>query len=272
VTDEMLLDLLEKSESDPDPAHDIERPATLTREDAYRLQRKWKQRKAEAGDAHVGYRVSLNSRKAMEAAVKLGLMPPEMASTFSPVYMSLSRSNIGTEHDVIEVEPDRIGVVEAEVGVVMAGRLEGPGITAAEAVGAIAGYLPAIDLARLPKQPTFGLVHMLAMGATPRDTTCVFGPTLSPPSTNMALEGILVSVNGEARASATAWEAHGHPINAVVWLANELAKVGAALEPGQLLICGVCAHPPPQLGPGDVTARADYTTLGGVTVRLNVPT
>ena len=269
MADEKLLELLEKSEVDPDPTHDIERHATLTREDAYRLQVKWKQRKAEAGDAHVGYRVSLNSRNAMLGAAELGLIPKDMASTISPVFMSLSRSNIGTEDDIIEVEPERYGFVEAEVGVVMARRLQGPGVTAAEALGAIGGFRPAIDLARIQRQRAFGLAHTLAMGARPRDTTCVFGAGLSATSVNMALEGILVSVNGQARASATAWEAHGHPVNAVVWLANQLAKVGAALEPGQLVMCGVCPSPP-LLGPADVTARADFTTLGGVSVRLSV--
>jgi 2-keto-4-pentenoate hydratase len=269
MTDEELLDLLEKSAVDPDPTHDIERHATLSRDDAYRLQLQWKRRRAEAGDAHIGYRISMNSRNAMLEAVAIGLVPEETASTISPVFMSLSRSNIGAENDVIDVEPERYGYVEAEVGVVMARRLQGPGVTAAEALAAIAGFRPAVDLARIPRQRTYGVTHMLAMGAAPRDTTCVFGAAMSPPSVNLPLEGILVSVNGEARASATAWECLGDPINAVVWLANELAKVGAALEPGQLLVTGVCPYPQ-LLKPGDITARADFTTLGGVSVRLGV--
>ena len=106
VTDEHLLDLLERSERHLDSAHDLERHATLTRHDAYRLQRKWKQRKATEGDAHVGYRISMNSRAAMLEAARIGLVPQEMATAISPVFMSLSRSNIGTQHEVIEVAPD----------------------------------------------------------------------------------------------------------------------------------------------------------------------
>ena len=53
MTDAELLDLLDVASADPNPAHDIERHATLTRDDAYRLQLARKRRQAERGDPHV---------------------------------------------------------------------------------------------------------------------------------------------------------------------------------------------------------------------------
>lgn len=268
-TDEALLDRLAVAAATPDPANDIERFADLTREDAYRLQIAWKRRQARRGDPQVGYRISMTSRNGMTEAAALGLIPNEAASTISPVFSSLSRSNIGAEDQTIEVEPDRYGYVEAEVGVLIGDRLQGPSVTPSDALAAIAGFMPAIDLAQIPMNRPYGLVHTLATMAGRLDTTCVFGATLTPPAGNLQLEGILVSVNGQPRASATAWESLGGPAPAIAWLANELAKVGAALEPGQRVVTGVCPYPQ-RLHPGDGAARADFATLGSVSVLLTV--
>lgn len=202
-------------------------------------------------------------------SVALGLLSAEAGRKVAPVFSSLSRSNIGSEGEVIEVIPGRIGYVEAEVGVLIGRRIEGPDVTPSIAFAGIDGFLPVIDLAQIPLSRPYGIAHTLATMAGRYDTTCVFGPKLSARTVNLQLEGMLVSVNGEPRTSATAWESLGGPVNGVAWLANELAHVGAALEPGQVVVTGVCPYPQ-RLAPGDVTGRADYTTLGSVTVRVRV--
>jgi 2-keto-4-pentenoate hydratase len=272
LTDDQLLGLLAQSQEIDDLASDIEKHAAgLTRDDAYRLQVLWKRRQAAAGDPLVGYRISMTSRNGMRESVNLGLIPWQLAGTITPVFSSLSASNLGTENEVIEVRPDRLGYVEAEVGIIMGKRLAGPGVTAAAALLAVAGYVPAIDLAGIPRERRYGLIHTLATMAGRHDTTVVIGPMVTPPPVNLPLEGVLVSVNGEPRASATAWEVMGNPVNALVWLANTLGKAGGALEPGHLVLTGAAPYPQ-RLAAGDVTARADVTTLGGVSVRLSVRT
>lgn len=271
LSDNQLLDLLEKAKNDPRPENDISSLASdFTLEDAYRLQVQWKQRQADAGDPVIGYRVSMSTRSGLEESAALGIIPSESVSTISPIFATLSRSNLGTQDNVVEVAPDRYGYVEAEVGVLMASRLEGPNVTAAQALSAVAGYLPAIDLAQIQKSRPYGLVHTMATMAGAQDTTVIFGTHLTPPTVDMQLEGMLVSVDGEPRASATAWEAMGHPLETVAWLANALHAAGAALEPGQLIVTGVCPTPQ-RLLPGNQSARVDFATLGGVSVRVSVP-
>lgn len=269
LTDDQLLDLLERAAKEEDPALDIEKHASLTRDDAYRLQLAYKRRLAEAGDPHLGYRISMSSRNGILESVALGLLPEEAANTISPVFSSLSASNIGSQDEVVTVRPGNFAYIEAEVGILIGERLQGPGVTPTSALRAVAGFLPGIDLPQISKNHQYGLLHILSTMATPLDTTVIFGSKLTPPTIDLPLEGIVVSVNGQPRASSTAWECMGSPMNALSWLANELAKHGAALEPGQLVITGVCPYPQ-RLAPGDTSARADFTNLGSVSVRVSV--
>ncbi|MGY4712066.1 2-keto-4-pentenoate hydratase [Mycolicibacterium sp. CBM1] len=272
ASDDKLLDLLEAGMGG-DPPLDIGATGELNFVDAYRLQLAWKRRRERDGDPIVGYRLSLTSRGAVKEAERLGFLSELTALSAGiapPVMTTLSQSNLGTSDTIVEVQPGNAGFVEAEVGVLVGERLQGPGVTALAAARAIAGFLPTIDLAQWPLSPRYGMIHTMATSATQVDTTIVCGDRLTPPPVDLPLEGILVSINGEPRAATTAWECMGNPINAVVWLANHLARFNTALEPGQLVVTGAC--PPPQrLIAGDLTARADFRSLGGVSVRVHVP-
>jgi len=270
LSDEELIEIIELSLKEPDISHDIERHSKLTRSDAYRLQIKRKMRLADGGDPHVGYRISMSSKVGSRVAAELGLIPKELADTTSPVFTGLSLSNIGSEDSVVCVDPDRWGFVEGEIGVLLNRRLSGPGVTPASALACIAGFFPVIDLAQIPHESAYSLNHKIASMAGPLDSICMIGSQLAPPSLNLPLEGMVVSINGEHRASATAWECMGSPVNAVAWLANTISEVGYALEPGQIIVTGVCTYPQ-ALKPGDMCGRLECTNLGSVSVRVSVP-
>ena len=87
---------------------------------------------------------------------------------------------------------------------------------------------------------------------------------MTPPIIDLRLGGVLVGVNGQPRASASAWERLGDPMNSVVFLANKLAQFGEAIEQGQIVITGVIPYPQ-RMQPGDVVACAEFTRLGSVT-------
>jgi 2-oxopent-4-enoate/cis-2-oxohex-4-enoate hydratase len=95
----------------------------------------------------------------------------------------------------------------------------------------------------------------------------VFGqPLTSPPGIDLRLEGVVLRVNGEVRASATAVEVLGDPLNAVVFIANKLAELGLSLKAGMVLMTGSIV-PSVVVSPGD-EVQVDFTRLGQVRVRF----
>ncbi|WP_066554708.1 2-keto-4-pentenoate hydratase [Croceicoccus bisphenolivorans] len=269
MNDNQLIDLLEKARSDNDPAHDIAKAMPdLTLLDAYRLQHGYKRRLAGQGDPHVGYRVSMTTRAGLIESVNLGILPPEaLDRPLNPVFTALSQSNLGTDACFVEAHPDYYMYAEAEVAMVIAKPLAGPGVTPERARMAVAGFYAGFDMAQIPKNSPFGFQHKVASACSPIDTRIILGPKMTEPTIDLRLEGVLVSIDGEARASATAWECLGDPINAVAFLANKLGEIGESLQPGQIVITG-CLPIPQQIKPGERLACAEFTRLGRVTARI----
>jgi 2-keto-4-pentenoate hydratase len=96
----------------------------------------------------------------------------------------------------------------------------------------------------------------------------VCGPRLtSPADFDPRVEGVVVSVDGKARASAAGVETMGGPMNVLAAMANRLAAAGEYMRAGQIVITG--SLPSPQrVGPENVFAEAEFSRLGRVTVRF----
>ena len=266
ASDEKLIDILERARETRNSQDDIMHMVPgLTLDDAYRLQLKYKRRLARNGDPHVGYRLSMTTRNGLKEAVALGILPPEAADRpLHPIFTSLSQSNLGGSDRTVKRDPRCYLYAEAEVAMVIGKRLEGPKINAAQARAAVGGLYAGFDMAQIPMKSLYSLPHTVASACAPTDTQILLGAKMTEPTIDLRLEGILVSVNGEARASATAWECLGDPMNAITFLANKLAQFGEALEPGQIVITGVCPYPQ-RIKAGDVLVCAEFTRLGSVT-------
>jgi 2-keto-4-pentenoate hydratase len=265
VDDETLIDLLEKARESGDPEHDITTSAPgLTAADGYRLQIGYKKRLARKGDAHIGYRISMTSRAGMAEAAVLGLISQEMAAgPPMPVFTGLSASNLADTNNVVRRRPGRYLYAEGEVVLLIDKPLAGPAVTTVTARAAIGVLYAGLDMAQIAKERRFSWPHTLASTCSPADTTIVLGTHAIPASLDLRTEGILISVDGQERSSATAWETLGGPLNCLVWLANELAKYGERLEPGQIVVTGVCAYPQ-RIRPEERLACAEFTRLGAV--------
>lgn len=155
--------------------------------------------------------------------------------------------------------------VEAEVALVMARDLAGPGVTPPEALRAVAGALPALEVVdfRFAGRPVG--TDMIADGVF-AGAVVVGGTLVSLAGVDLALEGLVYELNGAVAATATAAEVMGNPINSLVWLANHLAGRGLALRAGDLVMSGsvsVLLRPKA----GDVV-RATFTRLGSVAARF----
>ena len=257
VTDEELLDLLEAHIAGDASAFDLlEKSPELTQDDAYRLQIGLMRRKVAKGDRHVGYKAAYTS-----------LAMQRDRGVDGPIIGCLMQSVCSGEGQPVALRADAITQVEPEVAVLLKRDLVGPGLTIADVYAAIEGYFPAIEIAEQ------------SIGATRRSRQTVIamhksnggivigGPLHAPYGLDLRLEGMVLSVNGEVRASATAVEVLGNPLNAILAMADRLSQHGEALKAGMILMTGSIVSAI-QVRPND-EVRVEFTRLGRLTVRFD---
>ena len=82
---------------------------------------------------------------------------------------------------------------------------------------------------------------------------------------DLAMESVVVSVNGEIEATGVGADVMGHPARAVAWLGNRLADVDDSLRAGELVMTGGI-NAAIDVEPGDVyTVR--FGSIGSIEVR-----
>jgi len=152
--------------------------------------------------------------------------------------------------------------VEPEMVFVMGERLQGPGMSCAQAMSAVAsvwGGAEVIDSRYQDFRFTAG--DVAADNAS--SGAFVTGPVGIPPSQlNLSLEAVLVEVDGVVVDSATGAAVQGHPGEALALAANELARRGHAIEPGWIVLTGGMTDA--VVAPPGVSVTMHFTNLGSV--------
>jgi 2-keto-4-pentenoate hydratase len=163
----------------------------------------------------------------------------------------------------------RMGVAEAEFAFSMGGSLaprDAPHDRDA-VLAAIGSFVPSIEIpdTRFEAHRSAGAPNLIA------DAACAgyfvagrpvtdFDPGSLPAST------VIVRNRETEVAAGVGANVLDDPVEAVVWLANELAAHGWGLEPGELVMTGAAAVVNP-IAPGD-SLEADFGEMGRVSVEL----
>ena len=257
TTHRELLDWLEGQVfGDQPPADVIERAPGLTVIDAYRLRDALMKRRIAKGDPHIGYKVAGASR-AIQAQEHVE----------GPMVGCLMQSGLYPESAPISIGANKRVKVESEVAMLLKHDLAGPGITSLDALGAIEGLFPAIEVVASRGAGGARSLPMRIIGSKFTGGGIVIGgPMSSPLGIDLRLEGMVISVNGDVRGSATGVEVMGNPLNAVALIANTIAAYGATLKAGMLLMTGSFVGNIP-VSPGD-EVRVEFTRLGSVAARF----
>lgn len=155
--------------------------------------------------------------------------------------------------------------VEAEIAFVMKHALAGPGVTAARALTAVEGALPALELIDFRHGGKAVGTDVVADGVYAK--AIVLGGALTPViGIDLALEGLVYEQSGTVVATNTAYEVMGNPLNSLAWIANHLGARGLGLAAGDVVMTGSVSKILPAKA-GD-TVRATFTRLGSVSVRF----
>jgi 2-keto-4-pentenoate hydratase len=239
----------------------LEKFPGLTELEAYRVQQATIQRRIAKGDRLAGMKAAMTS-KAMRESVGLK----------EPVLGHLLQSGMLDESKPVSIAGFVKATIEPEVGVILKAPLQGPGVTRAQALAAIAGYAAAIEIGDIKtgdskRSPEQTLICNVMNGGQVAGSKIV-----APDGIDLRAEGMVVSINGEVRASATAVEVLGDPINSVLFIANKLGELAQfsntplRLEPGWLLMTGSIVRGIP-VQAGD-HVEVEFTRLGRVSLRF----
>jgi 2-keto-4-pentenoate hydratase len=233
-----------------------ERHADLQVADAYAIQSRNLERKLAAGRVLRGRKVGLTSRAMQDL---LGVDEPDFGVLLDDMFVE-----DGDEVDLRTLVQPR---VEAEMAFVMGRDLAGPGVTTANALAAIAGVLPAIEIvdSRIADWK-IRLVDTVADNAS-SGKLVVGGKLTRVTNLDLRLTGMAISRNGSLIDTGAGAAALGNPARCVAWLANKLAAFGATLRADDIVLPGALHRMVP-VRPGDVF-RAEFAHLGPVTARFS---
>ena len=203
-------------------------------------------------DQIVGYKLGLTSKPMQEL---LGISEPD----YGPVLSSM----VFDDGVTIDLDDHIQPKVEAEIALMIARPLQGPGITAAQVSAALSGAVAAIEMVdsriedwkiKLPDT-----IADLASSAA-----AVLSSRIVPVDFDARLCGMVITRNGETIATGAGAAALGDPVGAVAWLANTLAPFNVTLEPGHFVMTGAL-HAAFEVEPGDFI-QADFDRLGRVSM------
>ncbi len=253
-----LVAWLDAAQTAPAPMAEIldDHPA-MTAAEAYRLQLAVMAARVARGDRIVGYKAALTS-KAMREETGIGepMLGTLLASRVFPEDRPVSFAAAGFLRTSLE----------PEIAVLLRDRLQGPGVTALDALQAVAGYLPAVEIGDYRLAEGVGSLQSAICCNTFNGGIVVGARLTAPQGIDLRLEGMSMRLNDEPAGSGTGVEVLGDPLNSVAFMANKLAEFGGALEPGMVLMTGSITASIP-LAPGDRVEVA-FTRLGALTLRL----
>jgi 2-oxo-3-hexenedioate decarboxylase len=154
--------------------------------------------------------------------------------------------------------------LEPEIVLVMGTRLEGPGVTAAqarEAVGAVKAGVEIID----SRYQDFRFTAADVIADNASSGAFVVGHTdHQVGEVDLVAEAVVVEVDGTQVDNATGAAVLGDPAEALALAANELAKRGLAIEAGWIVLTGGMTDAYP-ITPG-TTITCSFDRLGSIAV------
>jgi 2-oxopent-4-enoate/cis-2-oxohex-4-enoate hydratase len=226
----------------------------LTLAQAYAVQQHLERAVEARGERVVGWKVGFTS-----AALQ------ERYEVTEPVLGFLLASGVFGSGDAVPAARFASLALEVEMAFLLKADLAGPGVTAASAVLAVEGALPAFELIDFRYGGKPRGADVVADGVY--TNAIVLGHAVTPVAgLDLALEGVVLEQNGAIVATNAAAEVPGDPLRSLAWLANALGRMDRRLRAGDVVLTGSISK---VLRPkaGDAL-RASFTRLGTVSCRF----
>lgn len=246
VDDEAMV--LLAAERDRIPVASLtERRPGLALEDAYRVQAAAVARRMAGGARVIGHKAGVTSKAMQE---QMGVDEPDSGVLLDgmvlPSGSRLARSEL--------LQPR----VEAEIAFRLGRDLAGPDIGLEAVRSAVAGVCLALEVI----DTRFTGWQITVADSIADNASCarvVTGPVVAfDQDMDLAAEVLVVSVDGTAVATGEGRAVLGNPFGALVWLARRLARYGARLKGGDLVLAGAVHASLPLEAAATVRARSQH--------------
>jgi 2-oxopent-4-enoate/cis-2-oxohex-4-enoate hydratase len=225
----------------------------ITIDDAYRIQSRFVDRRLKAGETIVGKKIGVTSAAVMNM---LGVYEPDFGQLLSGmVYEDGATIPLSTL-----IQPR----AEGEIGFVLKHDLTGPGITAVDVLRATDYLLPCFEIvdSRIDNWD-IKIVDTVADNAS--CGVYVLGTErVDPYDVDLQLVGMTIEQDGELFTTGAGAAVQGSPVNAVVWLANTLGRLGIPFRAGEVILSGSLAAMAWVKGPSELTCS--FGGLGSCSV------
>ena len=231
------------------------RHAEISIEDAYHIQQRMIARRLEKGERVVGKKIGVTSKAVMN-----------MLGVHQPDFGYLLDGMVYNEGETIPMDTLIQPKAEGEIAFLLKKDLQGPGVTAADVIAATEGVMACFEI--VDSRITDWKIKIQDTVAD--NASCgvfVLGDQLVDiANIDLALCGMVLEKNGDIVVTGAGAATMGHPVNAMVWLANTLGKLGIALKAGDIVLSGAMGAMVP-VTKGD-NLRMTIGGLGGCSVRF----
>lgn len=156
---------------------------------------------------------------------------------------------------------------EAEIALLLARPLQGPGVTTEDVLAATAAIAPCFEIvdSRIANWD-IGIVDTIADNAS-CGMFVIGAARVDPRGLDLAALEVRVTKNGKPLSRGVGAAVQGSPLASVAWLANTLGRYGVELGAGEIILSGSLVPLEPARA-GDVfELEADH--LGGASVRFS---
>ena len=227
----------------------------MTIENAYHVQQRMIARRLDKGERIIGKKIGVTSKAVMN-----------MLGVHQPDFGYLLDGMVYNEGESIEMASLIQPKAEGEIAFLLKKDLQGPGVTAADVLAATEGVMACFEI--VDSRITDWKIKI--QDTVSDNASCgvfVLGDQLVDiANLDLATCGMVLEKNGEIVVTGAGAATMGHPVNAMVWLANTLGHLGIALKAGDIVLSGAMGAMVPVVK-GD-NLRMTIGGIGGCSVRF----
>jgi 2-oxopent-4-enoate/cis-2-oxohex-4-enoate hydratase len=199
----------------------------ITIADAYAIQSRMVARRVQAGETIVGKKIGVTSKPVQD-----------FLGVFEPDFGQLTSGMVRSQSDGVDLNQLIQPKAEAELAFVLKHDLIGPGITATDVLRATDYVTPCFEIVDSRIQDW----QIKIQDTVADNASCgvfILGDVKGDPrQLDLTLAGMVLEKNGELHSTGVGAAVQGSPVNAVVWLANTLGRLGLPFRAGEVILSG----------------------------------